>query len=294
LFEAPALPADRSEVEIRYRPSVPDNVKHWKVFEDDQEIEKFLKSIDDFFALHIDEDPDKEPDHHPRELLNKVADHQIIQLPSNHIPRGLIPLERLFDGNDVAMKGRISGDDADTTKCNIGTPEEPKFVNMSKSLTEEQRIGYTDLLREFADVFAWTYEDLKTYDTSVIEHKIPLKEEARPFKQKLRQINPTLLPIMEREVKNLFDAQIIVPLRYSSWVANLVPVRKKSREIRLCVDFRNLNKSSRKDNYPLPNMEHILHRVTGASRISKIDGFFGYNQILVIPEDREKTTFTTP
>jgi ribonuclease HI len=294
LFEAPALPADRSEVEIRYRPSVPDNVKHWKVFEDDQEIEKFLQSIGDFSTLHIDEDLDEEPDHHPGELLNKVADHQIIQLPSNHIPRGLIPLERLFDGNDVAMKGRISGDDADMTECNIGTPEEPRLVKLSKSLTEEQRIGYTKLLREFADVFAWTYEDLKTYDTSVIEHKIPLKEEARPFRQKLRQINPTLLPVMEREVKKLLDAQIIVPLRYSSWVANLVPVRKKSGEIRLCVDFRNLNRSSRKDNYPLPNMEHILQRVTGTSRISMIDGFFGYNQISVMPEDREKTTFTTP
>jgi ribonuclease HI len=296
LFEAPALPTDRSQVEIRYRPSVPDNVKHWRVFEDDQEIEKFLQSIDDFSASRIDEDqdPDEEPEHHPEELLNKVADHQIIQLPSNHIPRGLVPLERLFNGNDMAIKGRISGDDADTTECNIGTLDEPKLVKLSRGLTEEQRSGYTKLLREFADVFAWTYEDLKTYDTSVIEHKIPLKEEAKPFKQKLRQINPTLLPVMEREVKKLLDAQIIVPLRYSSWVANLVSVRKKSREIRLCVDFRNLNRSSRKDNYPLPNMEHILQRVTGASRISMIDGFSGYNQISVTPEDREKTTFTTP
>jgi ribonuclease HI len=296
LFEVPALPTDRSQVEIRYRPSVPDNVKHWRVFEDDQEIEKFLQSIDDFSASRIDEDqdPDEESDHHQGELLNRVADHQIIQLPSNHIPRGLIPLERLFNKNDVSVKGGILGDDTDTTECNIGTPEEPKCVKLSRSLTEEQRIGYTKLLREFADVFAWTYEDLKTYDTSVIEHKIPLKEDARPFKQKLRQINPTLLPVMEREVKKLLDAQIIVPLRYSSWVANLVPVRKKSGEIRLCVDFRNLNRSSRKDNYPLPNMEHILQRVTGASRISMIDGFSGYNQISVMPEDREKTAFTTP
>ena len=167
-FEAPALLADRSKVEIRYRPSVLDNVKHWKVFEDDQEIEKFLQSIDDFSALHIDEDPHEEPGHHPGELLNKVADHQIIQLLSNHIPRGLIPLERLFDGNYVAVRGRVSGDDADTSECNIGTPEEPKFVKLSKSLTEEQRAGYTSLLREFVDVFVWTYKDLKTYDTSVI------------------------------------------------------------------------------------------------------------------------------
>jgi hypothetical protein len=200
----------------------------------------------------------------------------------------------LFDGNDVEVKGRVSGDDADTTECKIGTPEEHKFVKLSRSLTKEQRVEYIELLREFADVFAWTYEDLKTYDTSVIEHKIPLKEEAKLFKQKLRPINPMLLPVMEKEVKKMLDGRIIVPLRYSDWVANLVPVRKKSGEIRLYVDFRNLNKSSRKANYPLPNMEHILQRVTGASRISMIDGFSSYNQISVMPEDREKMTFTTP
>jgi hypothetical protein len=71
------------------------------------------------------------------------------------------------------------------------------------------------LLKEFSDVFSWTYEDLRTHDTSIIEHKIPLKEESRPFRQKLRKINPMLLPIMEKEVENLLDAQIIIPLRYS-------------------------------------------------------------------------------
>ena len=67
-----------------------------------------------------------------------------------------------------------------------------------------------------------------------------------------------LLHVMEREVKKLLDAQIIVPLRYSECVANLVLVRKKSGEIKLCIDFKNLNRISKKDNYPLPKMEHIL------------------------------------
>jgi hypothetical protein len=71
-------------------------------------------------------------------------------------------------------------------------------------------------------------------------------------------------------------------------------VRKKSGEIRLCVTFINLNRSLKKDNYLLPKMEHILQKVTCASKISMIDGFSGYNQISVLPEDREKTTFTTP
>ena len=103
-----------------------------------------------------------------------------------------------------------------------------------------------------------------------------------------------LLPTMEKEIKKLLEAKIIIPLRYSEWIANLVPVRKKNGEIRLCVDFHNLNKCSRKDNYPPPKMEHILHKVSGASVMSFIDGFFGYNQIAIHLEDREKTTFTTP
>jgi hypothetical protein len=103
-----------------------------------------------------------------------------------------------------------------------------------------------------------------------------------------------LFPIMEREVKKPLNAQIIVSLIYVEWGANLVPVRKKNEEARLCVDFRNLNKISKKDNYPLPNMEHLLQRVTCASRMSMIDGFSSYNHIFVLREDREKMTFTTP
>ena len=89
------------------------------------------------------------------------------------------------------------------------------------------------------------------------------------------------MPLIEKEVKRMYEAQIIAPSRYFDWVSNLVPTRKKTREIRLCVDFRNLNKLSLKENYPLPNMVHILQRVVGSSRISLLDGFSGYNQILI-------------
>jgi hypothetical protein len=128
---------------------------------------------------------------------------------------------------------------------------------------------------------------LKTYDTAFIEHKIPLKNGIKPFRQKLRQINPILLPVIEREVKKLLDVKIIVPLRYSEWVANLVPVRrKKNGKIRLCVDFKNLNRSSLKDNYPLLKMDHVLEKVAGDNRMSMIDGFSIYNQISVHENDR--------
>ena len=71
-------------------------------------------------------------------------------------------------------------------------------------------------------------------------------------------------------------------------------VRNNNGEIRLCVDFRNLNRASLKDNYPLPKMDHILQKVVGSSRMSMMDGFSGYNQVAVLPEDQKKTTFIMP
>ena len=61
----------------------------------------------------------------------------------------------------------------------------------------------------------------------------------------------------------------------------------------MCVDFRNLNRASDKDNYPVPPMEHILQMVSGSEMFSLLDGFLGYNQVLVVDQDRIKTTFST-
>jgi len=62
----------------------------------------------------------------------------------------------------------------------------------------------------------------------------------------------------------------------------------------MCVDFRDLNKSSVKDTYPFPNMEFLLQQVPRSACMSMLDGFFDYNQVLVAEEDREKKTFITP
>lgn len=92
----------------------------------------------------------------------------------------------------------------------------------------------------------------------------------------------------------LCDANITLPLRFSNRLANLVPIRKKSREIRLCVDFKHLNKVSLKDNYPLPKMDHVMQKFVGAERLSMLDGFSGYNQVVVHFDDQDKTKFMMP
>ena len=132
------------------------------------------------------------------------------------------------------------------------------MIKLAKSLPANMKKKYIDLFKEFIDVFAWSYEDLRAYDTNIIQHKIPLKENWKPFRQKLRRINPKQLPAVEKEIKKMYEAGIIVSVRFSDWVSNLVAVRKKTGEIRLCIDFKNLNRASLKDNYPLPKMEHLI------------------------------------
>ena len=86
-------------------------------------------------------------------------------------------------------------------------------------------------------MFAWTYDDLKTYDTRIIQHVIPIKDGVKPIQQKLKKIHPTLKLVIQKELKKLLDAQIIFKVRHSTWVSNMVPVRKKLEEIRICIDF---------------------------------------------------------
>jgi len=228
--------------------------------------------------------------------LDEMAggESEVIELKDNFLPTGLTPLEDIFDSNDIPRKPKMQPLNAEIENYSIGTAENPKMVKLSKALPPDQKLKHIELFKEFQDVFAWSYEDLKSYDTSVIQHIIPLKEDQKHFKQKLRRVNPVLLPLIEKEFKRMYQARIIAPIRFSEWISNLVPTRKKTREIRLCVGLRNLNKVSLKDHYPLPKMDHILKRVVGASRISLLDGFSGFNQILVHPDDQDKTSFTTP
>jgi len=111
------------------------------------------------------------------------------------------------------------------------------MVKLSNTISPDVKQDYVKLMKDFSDVFVWSYNDLKVHDMKVIQHVIPLKEDQNPFKQQLRQINPLLLLLIEKEVNKLFEAKIIISLRFLKWIANLVPVRNKGGEIRLCVDF---------------------------------------------------------
>jgi hypothetical protein len=125
-------------------------------------------------------------------------------------------------------------------ECNIGTKESTKLIKFGKGTTTDKREKTTTLIREYKDVFAWSYEDVKAYREDVIQHAIPLINGAKPFRKKLRQMNPKATPQVQKELQKMVEARIIESIIYSSSVSNPVIVRKNTSEIRIRVDFINL------------------------------------------------------
>ncbi|XP_050890237.1 uncharacterized protein LOC127095610, partial [Lathyrus oleraceus] len=154
--------------------------------------------------------------------------------------------------------------------------------------------GWGQLLHEYVDVFAWSYQDMPGLDTDIVVHKLPLQPDCPPVKQKLRRARPDMALKICDEVKRQFDAGFLAVAKYPQWVANIVPVPKKDGKVRMCVDYRDLNKASPKDDFPLPHIDTLVDNTAKFAVFSFMDGFSGYNQIKMDPEDMEKTTFITP
>ena len=82
--------------------------------------------------------------------------------------------------------------------------------------------------------------------------------------------------------------------RYAEWISNVVPVYKKNGKLRVCIDFRNLNKATPMDGYPMPIADMLVDAAARHKVISFMDGNTGYNQIFMAEEDIHKTTFRCP
>ncbi|KAG8471705.1 hypothetical protein CXB51_036174 [Gossypium anomalum] len=146
--------------------------------------------------------------------------------------------------------------------------EEGKELKIGTLITEDTRHGLVELLREFKNIFAWSYQDMPGLSTDIVVHRLLIRQDCKPVQQKLRRIWPDI-------------------------AANIVPIPKKDGKVRMCVDYRDLNKASPKDNFPLPHINTLVDNTAGYSLFSFMDGFSGYNQIKMHPEDMDKTTFIT-
>ena len=149
------------------------------------------------------------------------------------------------------------------------------------------------MLHDYVEVFAWSYEDMSRLDTNILVHRLPMKEGCPPVKQKVRCMQPDMSKKIKAEVVKQFNACFLAVTSYPQWVANVVPVPKKDGKVRRCIDYRDLNRASSKDDFPLPHIDVLVDNTTQYKVFSIMDGFSGYNQIKMAPEDMEKTTFFT-
>ena len=120
---------------------------------------------------------------------------------------------------------------------------------------------------------------------------MPIKPGYQPFKQAPRRFNPNVLDDIKKETERLLEAKFI---RYAEWISSVVPVYKKNGKLRVCIDFRDLNKATPMDGYPMPIADMLVDAAAGHKVISFMDGNEGYNQIFMAEEDIVKTTFRCP
>ena len=186
----------------------------------------------------------------------------------------------------------------------------PVIIASNLSMQEEEKL--LRVLHEHKAAIAWGIADIKGISPTTCMHRILLEEGAKPTREAQRRLNPPMMEVVKKEVLKLLNAGIIYPISDSKWVSPVQVVPKRSgitvvknadNELvpqrlqtgwRVCIDYRKLNITTRKDHFPLPFIDQMLERLAGHSHYCFLDGYSGYNQIVIAPEDQEKTTFTCP
>ncbi|KAJ9552611.1 hypothetical protein OSB04_016656 [Centaurea solstitialis] len=185
-------------------------------------------------------------------------------------------------------------------------------VIISSLLTVNEKNRLIEVLKKHKKALAWKISDIPVISPSFCTHKILMEDNFKPCVQKQRRLNPKMQEVVKKEVIKLLDTRIIYPIFDSPWVSPVQVVPKKggltvvtndnnelvpTRTVtgwRVCIDYRKLNDATRKDHFPLPFIDQMLERLAGNEYYWFLDGFSGYFQIPIDPEDQEKTTFTCP
>ncbi|KAL4385781.1 hypothetical protein GQ457_15G018480 [Hibiscus cannabinus] len=175
---------------------------------------------------------------------------------------------------------------------------------------QEERLIAT--LRQHKEALGWTIADIKGINPTICMNKILLDDNHKPTVDAQRRLNQAMKDVVRKEIIKWLDAGIIYPISDSEWVSPVQCVPKKggvtvisnekndlipTRTVtgwRVFMDYRKLNKATRKDHFHLPFIDQMLDRLVGKQFYCFLDGYSGYNQIAIAPEDQSKTTFTCP
>ncbi|GJR40576.1 hypothetical protein Tco_1216260 [Tanacetum coccineum] len=191
-----------------------------------------------------------------------------------------------------------------------GTDKLP--VITAKDLKDQEKAALIKVLKSHKQTIAWKLSDIKGINPKFYAHNILMEDDFKPAVQHQRRVNPKIHEVIKKEVLKLLDVGLIYPISDSPWVSPVHYVPKKGGFIvveneeneliptrlvtgwRVCIDYQKLNDATRKDHFPLLFMDQMLERLAGKEYYCFLDGFSGYFQIPIDPQDQEKTTFTCP
>jgi len=180
-------------------------------------------------------------------------------------------LERIVAQEDQEMKPHQE----ETEIVNLGVGNEKKEVKVGTGMTIPICDELVALLRDYQDIFAWSYQDMPGLNPGILQHRLPLNPGCSPVKQELRRMKLEMSLKIKEEVKKQFDDGFLAVAQYPEWVANILLVLKKDGKVQMCVDYRDLNRANPKDNFPLPHIDVLVDNTTNFALFSFMDGFSG-------------------
>ena len=126
------------------------------------------------------------------------------------------------------------------------------------------------------------------------EHRLRVDPKVKPIKEHLRRSSTEKRKAIGEEIAWLLAAEFIREVYHSEWLTNVVMVPKKNNSLRMCIDFKHINRACPKDHFPLPRIDQIVDSTAGCERLCFMDAYFGYHQIRMYGPDEIKTAFITP
>ena len=118
------------------------------------------------------------------------------------------------------------------------------------------------------------------------EHRLRVDSSAKPVKEHLRRSAVQKRKAIGEKVARLLEAKFIREIYHSEWLANVVMVPKKDDSLRMCIDFKHINRACPKDHFPLPRIDQIVDSTAGCERLSFLDAYSLYHQIHLYGRDR--------
>ena len=201
-------------------------------------------------------------------------------------------LARGYFLDEFDAKPRVMESIEKKASMRVLTVEHLKEVDINPELEEGQRKKVEDLLWEYRDCFASSLAELG--QTSIVEHEINLKPDAKPFYcPGTRRFAPLELEAIRKNIEEEMVTGKIIEYD-GPWCAPIVLVKKKDGGFRKCVAYNGLNDRTERESWPLPNIEELLERMAGHSWYSACDGFAGYYSVKIRDADVAKTMFKTP